>query len=97
MILCPQDLEEGRRAAIHADDADLLNSHLPLPEDLEDISDYKFSKFAATYFQSTASHTYIRRAIKEPLLPLRNEGDQLVREGLMRGFFFILLYLYIYI
>ncbi|KAK2172331.1 hypothetical protein NP493_972g00051 [Ridgeia piscesae] len=72
-----KDLEEGRRAAIREGEADLLNARLPVPEDLEDISDYKFSKFAATYFQGSASHTYIRRAIKDPLLPLRNEGDQL--------------------
>ena len=75
-------MEEGRRAAIREGEADLLNARLPVSEDLEDISDYKFSKFAATYFQGSASHTYIRRAIKDPLLPLRNEGDQLVRVSL---------------
>lgn len=51
---------------------------VPLPDDLEDISQYKFAKFAATYFQGNASPTYIRRAIKIPLLLLKNEGDQLV-------------------
>ncbi|KAK7499213.1 hypothetical protein BaRGS_00009473, partial [Batillaria attramentaria] len=52
---------------------------IPIPGigGVSDISEYKFPKFAAMYFQSNASHTYIRRALKHPLLPLRNEGDQL--------------------
>ncbi|XP_041355506.1 myosin-VIIa-like isoform X2 [Gigantopelta aegis] len=49
----------------------------PHDEDDEDIREYKFSKFAAMYFQSNATHTYIRKALRQPLLPLRNEGDQL--------------------
>ena len=52
---------------------------IPLPEEDDDISDYKFAKFAAMYFQSNATHTYQRRALKESLLPLKNEGDMLVR------------------
>ena len=54
--------------------------HIPMPgdEDGDNISDYKFHKYAATYFQGNATHTYIRRALKHSLLPLRNEGDQLV-------------------
>ena len=46
--------------------------------DDEDISDHKFNKFVATYFQSQATHSYVRRALKKPLLPLRNEYDQKV-------------------
>lgn len=49
-----------------------------MPEDDEDISQYKFQKFAATYFQANATHTYIRRSLKQSLLILKNEGDQLV-------------------
>ena len=41
----------------------------------EDLSQYKFAKFAATYFQGAATHNYIRRAIKQPLLALKNEQD----------------------
>lgn len=52
--------------------------HLPLPDEDEDISEYKFSKFAAMYFQHNASHVYVRRSLRSPLLPLRSEGDQLV-------------------
>lgn len=54
-----------------------------LPDDGEHISQYKFSNFAVTYFQSKASHTYIRRASNIPLLSLKNEGDQLVNEVLI--------------
>ena len=51
----------------------------PLPDDEgEDLSEYKFSKFAATYFQSTATYTYARRPLKQPLLFHEDEGDQLV-------------------
>lgn len=74
-------MEDTRQRAIRdgAMDAGSMLG-VPLPDDGEDISQYKFSKYAATYFQSNASHTYIRRAIKIPLLSLKNEGDQLVSE-----------------
>ncbi len=60
-------------------DMDLGELKAPVvPEDEEDISQYKFAKFAATYFQGNSSSTYIRRVLKAPLLQLKNEGDQLV-------------------
>ena len=46
--------------------------------DDEDISDYKFNKFVATYFQGQATHSYVRRPLKQPLLPLRTNYDQQV-------------------
>lgn len=57
-----------------------LDEALPLPEDdeEEDLSEYKFAKFAATYFQGTTTHTYVRRPLKQPLLFHEDEGDQLV-------------------
>lgn len=58
---------------------DLDAPPLPMPEDEEDISEYKFAKFTAMYFQGNNNHTYIRRTLKEPLLPLKNDGDKLVR------------------
>ncbi|KAJ3589043.1 hypothetical protein NHX12_009891 [Muraenolepis orangiensis] len=55
-----------------------LNEAPPLPEeDGEDLSEYKFSKFAATYFQGVSTHTYVRRPLKQPLLFHEDEGDQL--------------------
>lgn len=57
-----------------------LNEAPPLPdEEEEDLSEYKFSKFAATYFQGVSTYTYIRRPLKQPLLFHEDEGDQLVR------------------
>lgn len=53
---------------------------LPRPdEEHEDLSEYKFAKFAATYFQGNTTHTYVRRPLKQPLLYHEDEGDQLVR------------------
>ena len=56
-----------------------LDEALPLPEDEEeDLSEYKFAKYSATYFQGPSSHTYVRRPLKQPLLFHDDEGDQLV-------------------
>uniref|UniRef100_A0A3Q2Y3T3 Myosin VIIA n=1 Tax=Hippocampus comes TaxID=109280 RepID=A0A3Q2Y3T3_HIPCM len=57
---------------------EVVNEALPLPdEEDEDLSEYKFSKFAATYFQGVSTYTYIRRPLKQPLLFHEDEGDQL--------------------
>ncbi|XP_058401530.1 unconventional myosin-VIIa isoform X2 [Diceros bicornis minor] len=69
-----EDLEHGRREMVEED----LDAALPLPDDdEEDLSEYKFAKFAATYFQGTTTHTYTRRPLKQPLLYQDDEGDQL--------------------
>ena len=73
-----QDLENNPQG----DEAEeeVMNEARPLPdEEDEDLSEYKFSKFAATYFQGVSTYTYIRRALKQPLLFHEDEGDQLVR------------------
>lgn len=59
----------------------IADSTMDLPalvEDDMDVSEFKFSKFAAMYFQGNATHTHIRKALRQPLLSLSNEGDQLV-------------------
>ncbi|XP_035522680.1 unconventional myosin-VIIa [Morone saxatilis] len=64
----------------HGEEAEeeVMNEAPPLPdEEDEDLSEYKFSKFAATYFQGVSTHTYIRRPLKQPLLFHEDEGDQL--------------------
>ena len=48
-----------------------------MPEDHEDLSEYKFQKFAATYFQGTVNHQYSKKPLKHSLLPLQTQGDQL--------------------
>lgn len=44
------------------------------PED--DISSFKFAKFASTFFQGSANAVYVRRALKVPLLNLKDAADQ---------------------
>lgn len=62
--------------------SDSAGIDIPLPEDDEDLSEYKFAKFAATYFQGNATHTWVkRRKLKQPLLTLKHEIDGLVRRG----------------
>ncbi|RWS12698.1 myosin-VIIa-like protein 2 [Dinothrombium tinctorium] len=49
---------------------------IPVPhEEHEDLSEYKFQKFAAAYFQGNVTHYYQRKPLKEPLLPLQTQGD----------------------
>ena len=51
---------------------------IPIPEAEEDLAEFRFPKFAATYFQGAATHSYLRRPLKQPLLALKNEQDKLV-------------------
>ena len=51
---------------------------MPMAAEEEDLSEYKFSKFAATYFQGQATPTYIKRQLKQPLLGLKNQQDKVV-------------------
>lgn len=51
-------------------------------EDEEDLSEFKFQKFAATYFQGNITHQYSRKPLKHPLLPLHTQGDQLAAQAL---------------
>ncbi|MCI4386629.1 hypothetical protein PGIGA_G00064610 [Pangasianodon gigas] len=68
-----EDLEN-----IHKESEENSIETLPRPdEEQEDLSEYKFAKFAATYFQGNTTHTYVRRPLKQPLLYHEDEGDQL--------------------
>ncbi|XP_053505469.1 unconventional myosin-VIIa [Ictalurus furcatus] len=68
-----EDLEN-----IHKESEEDSIETLPCPdEEQEDLSEYKFAKFAATYFQGNTTHTYVRRPLKQPLLYHEDEGDQL--------------------
>ncbi|XP_072849571.2 unconventional myosin-VIIa isoform X5 [Pogona vitticeps] len=73
----PNGFEDLERVSKELEEDD-LDTALPLPEEEEeDLSEYKFAKFAATYFQGTTTHTYVRRPLKQPLLYHEDEGDQL--------------------
>ena len=52
------------------------------PADVEDLSEYKFQKFAATYFTGNVNHQYSRRPLKSSLLPLTTPADQLAAQAL---------------
>ncbi|XP_077514551.1 unconventional myosin-VIIa ck isoform X2 [Amblyomma americanum] len=68
-----KDLEASRENAINGGEVE--GSIPAVPEDKDDLSEYKFQKFAATYFQGTASHQYQRKPLKNSLLPLQTQGD----------------------
>uniref|UniRef100_H2YRX4 Myosin VIIAb n=1 Tax=Ciona savignyi TaxID=51511 RepID=H2YRX4_CIOSA len=63
------DLEDGNGEA--------ADTSIPHMEEKEDISEYKFSKFAATYFQANATNAHTKRQLKTPLLHHENEGDKM--------------------
>lgn len=44
-------------------------------EDEDGLAEYSFPKFAATYFQKSASHTYIQRPLRYPLLYHESDTD----------------------
>ncbi|XP_072303122.1 unconventional myosin-VIIa-like [Eucyclogobius newberryi] len=74
----PAGFEDLVKPSLAVEAEELLDQAPPLPaEEEEDLSDYKFTKFAATYFQGVSTHTYIRRPLKQPLLFHEDEGDQL--------------------
>lgn len=71
-----QDLEASRENAINGGEVE--GSIPAAPEEKDDLTEYKFQKFAATYFQGTASHQYQRKPLKNSLLPLQTQGDTMV-------------------
>eukprot|EP00118_Oscarella_pearsei_P013161 m.102210 g.102210 ORF g.102210 m.102210 type:complete len:2208 (+) comp37156_c0_seq4:160-6783(+) len=71
-----QDLEKARQEALESEDVDGKTMLLPVPEIEEDLSDYKFVKFATTYFQGQATPSYIRRQLKVPLLVHRIPAER---------------------
>lgn len=71
------DLGQSDLAAATAESDFDVNSRPPVVADQEDLSQYKFAKFAATFFQGNVGHAYSRKPLKAPLLPTRNEGDHL--------------------
>ncbi|XP_049743897.1 unconventional myosin-VIIb [Elephas maximus indicus] len=52
---------------------------VPMVEETEEeaygLAEYTFPKFAATYFQKSASHTHIRRPLRHPLLYQEDDAD----------------------
>ncbi len=63
-------------------DEDIYSAPDLQPVEIEDLSEYKFQKFAATYFTGNANHQYSRRPLKTSLLPLATPADQLAAQAL---------------
>lgn len=64
------------------DQQDIITDMQPVIDDTEDLSEFKFQKFAATYFQGNITHQCSRKPLKHPLLPLHAQGDQLAAQAL---------------
>lgn len=80
-------MERSREAALEiSSEAEGLSSVPAPPIDQEDLSEYKFQKYAVTYFQGNASHQYQRKPLKTPLLPLSTQGDCMVSITLLSVF-----------
>ena len=56
---------------------ELIVDSIPRPAADENLDEYVFTKFAATYFQGNATPEYSKKPLKQSLLPLKSEGDQL--------------------
>uniref|UniRef100_A0A0A9Z3B2 Myosin-VIIa n=2 Tax=Lygus hesperus TaxID=30085 RepID=A0A0A9Z3B2_LYGHE len=68
--------------AKESDQQEVITQIQIVSEDEEDLSEFKFQKFAATYFQGNVTHQYSRKPLKHPLLPLHTQGDQLAAQAL---------------
>jgi myosin-7 len=55
-----------------------IDKPLPLPHQDEDLKEYTFAKFASTYFQGNATPHFTKKTLKQPLLAIKSERDQLV-------------------
>ena len=71
-------MEDKRHLKMSENGFNIDGMKSPLPVDENDISVYKFSKFAAMYFQARATHTYICGPLQQSLLPVKTEGDHLL-------------------
>lgn len=67
---------------VNSDQNEEITPMQMVSEDEEDLSEFKFQKFAATYFQGNVTHQYSRKPLKHPLLPLHTQGDQLAAQAL---------------
>ena len=60
------------------DNIEQIDKPLPLPYQDEDLREYTFAKFASTYFQGNATPQFTKKTLRQPLLAIKSERDQLV-------------------
>ncbi|XP_078420756.1 unconventional myosin-VIIa-like [Cetorhinus maximus] len=74
----PQGFEDLEVKQEKLDEFDLDDMSLSSESDEEDdLAQYTFPKYAATYFQGSSTHTHIQRALRRPLLFHEDEVDVL--------------------
>uniref|UniRef100_UPI00398F769D unconventional myosin-VIIa-like n=1 Tax=Pristiophorus japonicus TaxID=55135 RepID=UPI00398F769D len=72
----PQGFEDLEVKLEKVEEFDLDNSSLSSDsEEEDDLAQYTFPKYAATYFQGSSTHTHIQRALHHPLLFHEEEVD----------------------
>ena len=65
-------LPHQNQAGVHQ--GELIMDSIPRLKGDENLEEYVFSKFAATYFQGNATPEYTKKPLKQSLLPLKSEG-----------------------
>lgn len=70
----PQDLE-AKTQKLPEVDLDAVPAVEEPEDDRDDLAEYSFPKFAATYFQKSASHTHVRKPLRHPLLYHEDDAD----------------------
>eukprot|EP00061_Rhincodon_typus_P011459 g36480.t1 len=72
----PQGFEDVEVKQEKLEEFDLDNISVPSESDEEDdLTQYTFPKYAATYFQGSATHTHVQKALRHPLLYHEDEVD----------------------
>ncbi|XP_029141653.1 unconventional myosin-VIIb [Protobothrops mucrosquamatus] len=73
-----EDLEKKTQMhKLNEIDLDMIPITIELDEESDDLAQYTFPKFAATYFQGSATYTHIRRPLRHPLL-YHDEKDDIL-------------------
>uniref|UniRef100_K7F551 Myosin motor domain-containing protein n=1 Tax=Pelodiscus sinensis TaxID=13735 RepID=K7F551_PELSI len=71
-----EDLE-AKAGMLDEVDLDMLPMSVQLEEEVDDLAEYTFPKFAATYFQGSSTHTHMRKPLRHPLL-YHDEKDDIL-------------------
>lgn len=82
LLLAAQDPEPETRKLPEVD-LDAVPAVEGPEQDGDSLAAYSFPKFAATYFQKSASHTHVRKPLRYPLLYHEDDADCSVPQPLV--------------